>query len=648
MNKRQQEILYSLLSESDGHVLVQELADRVSCSEKTIRNDFKVIEEYMAKYSQALLVRKPGLGVYLEIEECEKIDLFNRLYGVHRRTKYESDEERVLQIAYHLLMNVKPVTVQDMADQHFVNRATIKKDVKQIEQWLSRFDVTVVSRQRVGVHIEGSEKNKRKALARLSDLIHNVDLANQFIKDQFLYHEVEFVMNELKALQNRRSLFFTDDTFESLLIHTLFMVRRMKLNQSISISEQEMKIVKDTKEYEWTLEFLERLKSVFAVHFTEEEVTCLTAHILGGKFRAPDKVGEESAFSENNPMLSQVVQQLVQRMSQLHGMDFSKDQVLIDGLYVHLYTTLNRLNYNLSLSNPMLHDIKRMYPYMFDMLIRVLEEINADLTVYIPEEEAAYLTLHFEAFVERLHHEEKLRNVIIVCHMGIGMSQLLRTKIERKFRHVHVMDCVAKADLEECVMKNHDVELIISTIALPDITIPHLVVSPLLNWTEEKKLEDFIKQLSEPNDKEKKDFVMLHYTTPFLVFLQQEIKHPYELIEKLAHALHSKGYVEKEYAEHAIIREKMSATTIGAGIAIPHANPKFIKESAIAIATLKEPVDWGQEKVSLVFMLAVKSDGQEVTKRLFHELSCISEQPSFIQKLTKETNILKFLSYLQE
>lgn len=59
------------------------------------------------------------------------------------------------------------------------------------------------------------------------------------------------------------------------------------------------------------------------------------------------------------------------------------------------------------------------------------------------------------------------------------------------------------------------------------------------------------------------------------------------------------------------------------------------------------PLDWGVEKVSLVFMLAVKSDGKEVTKQLFHELSFISEQPVFVQKLIKEKNIMKFLSYLR-
>ena len=103
---------------------------------------------------------------------------------------------------------------------------------------------------------------------------------------------------------------------------------------------------------------------------------------------------------------------------------------------------------------------------------------------------------------------------------------------------------------------------------------------------------------------------------------------------------------KNEYLRVVREREATSSTGLEEGIAIPHGNPKFIQESVIAIATLKEPVDWGAEKVSLVFMLAVKSDGQEVTKQLFRELSFISEQPSFIQKLTKETNVMKFLSFL--
>lgn len=646
MNKRQQEILQFLLSESNEYLLVQELADRIGCSEKTIRNDFKVIEEYVEKHSDALLIRRPGLGVCLEITDYDKSGLFNKLYAVKQDIGYASDEERLLQIAYSLLMNVKPVTVQELAEQYFVNRATIKKDLDRIETWLEELGLDLVVKQRIGLTVESDERSKRKALAKLSDLIHNRELMNEFIKKQFLYHEIEFVMTELKALQKRYATFFTDDTLENLLLHTLIMVRRMKLKQPISISKDDLNIVRETKEYGWTLDFLTRLEFVFTVHFTEEEIAYLAIHILGGKFRYQDE-WERNKLNVNNPVLSQVVSHLIGRMSKLNEIDFGEDPFLLEGLQMHLYTTLNRLQYNLSVSNPMLHEIKRMYPYMFDMLIHELDDMNQSLSLQIPEEEAAYLTLHFQAAMERLSDKKVSKNVIIVCHMGIGMSQLLRTKIERKFRHVHVLDCIAKSDLEEYLMKNKNVELIISTIDLPQLNIPHFVVSPLLERSEESKLEEFMKKLDELPSNGNKDFVLLNYTTPFLVFLQQEVEHRYELIEKLARSLYEKGYVEKEYIENAIARDRMSATTIGAGVAIPHGSPKLIKESVIAVATLREPLDWGVEKVSLVFMLAVKSDGKEVTKQLFHELSFISEQPVFVQKLIKEKNIMKFLSYLR-
>ncbi|MFY0165220.1 BglG family transcription antiterminator [Bacillus anthracis] len=646
MNKRQQEILQFLLSESNEYLLVQELADRIGCSEKTIRNDFKVIEEYVEKHSDALLIRRPGLGVCLEITDYDKSSLFNKLYAVKQDIGYASDAERLLQIAYSLLMNVKPVTVQELAEQYFINRATIKKDLDRIETWLEELGLDLVVKQRIGLTVESDERSKRKALAKLSDLIHNRELMDEFIKKQFLYHEIEFVMTELKALQKRYATFFTDDTLENLLLHTLIMIRRMKLKQPISMSKGDLNIVRETKEYGWTLDFLTRLEFVFTVHFTEEEIAYLAIHILGGKFRYQDE-WERNKLNVNNPVLSQVVSHLIGRMSKLNEIDFGEDPFLLKGLQMHLYTTLNRLQYNLSVSNPMLHEIKRMYPYMFDMLIHELDDINQSLSLQIPEEEAAYLTLHFQAAMERLSDKKVSKNVIIVCHMGIGMSQLLRTKIERKFRPVHVLDCIAKSDLEEYLMKNKNVELIISTIDLPQLNIPHFVVSPLLERSEESKLEEFIKKLDEIPSNGNKDFVLLDYTTPFLVFLQQEVEHRYELIERLARSLYEKGYVEKEYIENAIARDRMSATTIGAGVAIPHGSPKLIKESVIAVATLREPLDWGVEKVSLVFMLAVKSDGKEVTKQLFHELSFISEQPVFVQKLIKEKNIMKFLSYLK-
>ena len=77
------------------------------------------------------------------------------------------------------------------------------------------------------------------------------------------------------------------------------------------------------------------------------------------------------------------------------------------------------------------------------------------LHLYFPEEEAAYLTLHFQASVERLHQNESHpQKVIIVCHMGVGMSQLLLAKVERRFPSVHVEATMSRAEVQDYLVRS--------------------------------------------------------------------------------------------------------------------------------------------------------------------------------------------------
>ncbi|GGB71755.1 BglG family transcription antiterminator [Fictibacillus barbaricus] len=650
MNDRQKTILRILLTQAGEFLLGQDIAEKVGCSEKTVRSDLKVIEEFLKRRSDAKIIRKPGLGIFLEIDKDEKARLYNDLHVTNGRDIQESDDERVVQIAYHLLMSVKPLTAQDLSSRYFVAKSAIKKDLDLLEVWLKKFNLTLVTKQKVGLHVEGFEKDKRSALSRLSELLVRKEPANLFLKKQFLPHEVDMVIHELKEMQQKQHIFFTDETVEGLTVHILLMIKRSKLNQSISTSNIEIMKLKNKKEYAWAIELLKKLEKSFYMHFSEAEIAYLALRLLGGKVRYSQNTEGQNMddLAENHPVLNHLVESLIVNMSALCMVDFKEDEVLMNGLKVHLYTTLNRLKYDLAVSNPMLNEIKKLYPYMFDMMIHVLEEVDETKALNIPEEEAGYLTLHFQASLERLKNKKtKVKNVLIVCHMGVGMSQLLRTKVEQRFHHVHIMDCVAKAELN-VYLKKHKVDVIISTTSLTDLRTPHIVVSPLLENSDVNRLEDFLKKQDNPEKKGFNDSVLLKYTTPFLVFLHENTTNKYELIEKLAAALHKKEYVEKEYTQNAIVREKMSATTIGSGIAIPHGHPSFVKHSSIAVATLQHPIEWGAEKVSIVLMLAIKNEDREGTQQLFREISYMSSQPEMIQTLLKEKDILSFLSLYKQ
>src|SRR5699024_11819837 len=67
----------------------------------------------------------------------------------------------------------------------------------------------------------------------------------------------------------------------------------------------------------------------------------------------------------------------------------------------------------------------------------------------LPEDEIAYLTLHFQASVERRekkNHQKK--QGIIVCHLGVGTSHLLQAKLEQQFKDIDIIACIGEAELQ--------------------------------------------------------------------------------------------------------------------------------------------------------------------------------------------------------
>ena len=67
------------------------------------------------------------------------------------------------------------------------------------------------------------------------------------------------------------------------------------------------------------------------------------------------------------------------------------------------------------------------------------------------------------------------------------------------------------------------------------------------------------------------------------------------------------GYVEPEYAEAMLEREKTCSTFMGNGLALPHgveAAKKRVLQSGISVQTFKEPIDWDGNQVRIVIGIA--------------------------------------------
>ena len=639
MNDRQKELLRTLIVQNGQILNIVDLSEQLRCAEKTVRNDLSLIEDHLAEYASAYLRRQPGIGITLEIEEADRSDIFQKLLT----NEPKSQEDRFIEMAYHLLVNNKPITLQELSKKYYVPKITIKKELDSIAKWLENYQLELISKPRLGNIIQGSELQKRSALAHLSELLSSVADTKNYVLELFQPYEITTVKKALNELQQTYSIAFTDAAIESLLVHSLIMMKRTRQKSPVTVPYKEKEAAYSYKEYKYAIAFFEQLESIFRIKFPEDERIYFTWHLISGK-RKND--AREDPYIKNDFLLH-VIADLTSKLSTITLFPFEHDPILRNGLIVHVHSVINRIKYGFPITNPLLPNIKRMYPYLFNMVLLALNEIKEKHELEVPEDEAAYLVLHFQASIERLRESrEEKRRTLIVCHMGVGMSHLLQAKIEQHYHDMQVVACIGKAELHK-YLKNQDVDFIISTVELERMNIPYITISPLLEAKDKEKLNQFLTAMDNKQFKSSDEKVLTQLSRGDLIHLHVRKEHPFQVIEMLGNVLYEKGFVNKEFIHSALLRERKSSTSIGGSISIPHGSPTMVNQSAIAIALLKEPLNWGNEQVSLVFMLAISTQDPKLNRKAVSEIVAYSETPSFIQSLIEVKSVKEFLGKLK-
>ncbi|GAA0592271.1 mannose transport/utilization transcriptional regulator ManR [Virgibacillus siamensis] len=639
MNKRQQTLMQLLLASPGEPIRIQALTSKLNCSEKTVRNDLKQLDVLLKKYPSAEISRKPGIGVGLIIDKEDLDELMKHMYQTE--TAGTSENEQVLLIAYQLLVSEKPETLSALSEALYTNKMTVRNHLNTIARWLQQYDLKLVSKQRIGNHIEGSELNKRNALAHLTELISAKVTApdRNHVLQLFPAHEIGTVRKALKDLQNIFSLHLTQGETESLLIHALVMVQRTRNRSQLTMDNSTIKRGMDSESSRLTEWLLKRLGDTLRITFSNNEHIYFTWHLQSCQHM------NRTENTAETKQIMEMVRHLTTQMQLMVMKDFSSDDILLKGLYTHLESTFNRIRHGLVISNPMLTDIKQTYPYMFSMVVFALEEVNKSYDLNIPEDEAAYLVLHFQAAVERMRKETvAAKHAILVCEFGIGMSHLLQAKLEQTYQNIEIEACLNKAETNAYLVKNKP-DFVIATTDLPNSMVPVIQISPLLKEKDKRQLNRFLQSMDDETVTEQHALTAIEQLLDEeAIYINVDLEHRFEIVELLAHNLYDKGYVNKSFIHSSLVRERSASTEIGGGIAIPHANPESVKQSVISIAILKEPIEWGEQFVSIVFLLAISKTDQHKARSLMQTIASISQKPDIIQQLKQVENATDVLA----
>ncbi|GMA47753.1 hypothetical protein GCM10025854_20030 [Tetragenococcus muriaticus] len=112
----------------------------------------------------------------------------------------------------------------------------------------------------------------------------------------------------------------------------------------------------------------------------------------------------------------------------------------------------------------------------------------------INEDENGFITLYFARVLKTYQLPIK---TLIVCTTGVGTSELLKAKIEKKFPELDVMNVVATKNLDQFLKNYPATELVLSTIKLKQsLPVNSLLVSAMLTADDQRRIQQKIEEIN--------------------------------------------------------------------------------------------------------------------------------------------------------
>ncbi|WP_112182305.1 BglG family transcription antiterminator [Paraliobacillus zengyii] len=636
MNTRHQQILKELIRESTP-VTSEHIASLIQVTSRTIRNDIKLLNQILVD-SGAKIISERGHGFHLDIIEQDKFKNF-----IHSMIEMEESvpvepEDRVHHLVKKFLLNPDYSKIEDLADDLFVSRSTLKNDLKDVKVILKKYHLELIKRPNYGLKLRGEEKHIRYCIAEVLFSRTEITARENTDKHWLLPNEQmdEICLTVLKRLKEFQ-LNLSDIALDNLVVHIAIACRRIKSEQYIELVNYDEKDPENKKEYQVAQMIIRDVELIVQSTFPVVEISYVAMHLLGTKLFL-DK-SQSNIASNFDQSILQTVDRLVCEVDAQMQLGIVADRELYAGIAIHLKPAIHRYKHHMNIRNPMLEAIKVNYPLAFEAGVIASKVIEREHNIKIDENEIGYIALHFGAAIERTKLKTKPKRCLIVCTTGRGSSQLLFYKMRAKFGNQ--LTIIGVTELHSLPKySEEDIDFIVSTVTLPDsIKIPYVVVSTLLGDVELDKITQVV---------ENRNMSLIDkYLDPNLIYLQLSCSSPIDVITFLGNELVKQGRTEEGIIASIMERENAASTSYGNLVAIPHPmNPKS-DQTFWTLATLERPIDWGGSMVQFVCLLHVADVNQEKLEPMYKSLIQFVDNREIIKQLINCENKQEVLEILR-
>lgn len=667
ISTRCKKILYMVIA-TDDYVSLQQISEELKLSKRSIYYELCKINDWLTAQGIPEIEVARGKGIKLleevkqQIEQVMESDDKNESYIF-------SPMERIYFIICHIIKANEAVSVEKLSECLQVSRNTIFNDIRVVVKQLQDYDLQLEYESKKGYIIKGDCVRIRALFLLYFNMLRPLyeGGALEYIDKDAL----EVSLTKLEEIETKLNTSYVDGTLLSLAV---LMPLLETGDEDLYFPNLKRDEVMGSHEYKLVEEYFPKLN--------EKEKIYLCLHLLGARVSMNTVDVFENYSVQSNYEMAKA---MVAEFEKIACVVFDDKEDLERSIYFHLNTSMYRFQYGIQVGNPMLEDILREYPDLFELTKIVTHYLQQQIGLPISDGEVAYFTLHFGAHLRKERKVNEKIRVLVVCSNGISAGNMIKHEL---LKMIPEIDVVGVVPFKNVVNVQNICDIVISTVKM-NCLVPVIVVHPILTDFDRKiilnhsmfrnihgkvdvdELFDRIKKFIpkdnhdvlktelisyfeegttnvEPvSDKNKKGLLDI---LPIENISVEKEKYTWEqALRKAANPLMDKKYIETEYINNIISQTRYYGPYmfITKNVVLAHGKPEdVVNKMGVSISVFSEPVIFSDfHSAKIIIVLAAKD--QEEHLKVLKDIMKLFTNEETTENLSKLEDAGKVLNYLK-
>lgn len=510
--------LIKILSGTQGYVSIEDLAQDLGVTTRTVRSDLSLLEQAL-KGSRGRLIKKRNQGIALERQNLSEKAILSLITGLNGERDFYASAERENIIMEALLLEQEPLTLKKLEELTLSSKSSIVKNLQTCEKRLAKWQIAVRKQPRNGMKLEYSEYQWRMAvLEHIMQYVNGMDF-HQFYHNlingnkldlslsinKFLGHFVYgintiYLANFIRRYETDNKLRFTDKAFISIFFYICIAVTRIRCERELKQSNFELnRFFHKERVSDLALDGLEFLNRGMKERLNRYELEALLVYMLSQR-QFSEHGFLENVFIEDayfNQKTRNITKQFIEAAEACLDTELSGDGKLYDNLLLHIRPSIFRLLFGIRIENPLVEDIKKAYPAIFAACREASRVISEETKTPVSDEEISYLAMHVGAAVEKSRKQSfsGVCRVIIICPEGNGTSSILHYRLLNSIPNLQIEGICSIGELDQ--IRTDAIDLFISTVPIYTENRLNIInVNPLLYEEDKARIRRAVKRIN--------------------------------------------------------------------------------------------------------------------------------------------------------